>query len=193
MRRDVVSLLSLLVLLLAACGGAEDDVEGEADPEVEAEDTEASEDAPGDDEAGDDADASGSGDADTEPSSEPAPEPDPARVEEPCAEHDGESTGPFIDVASPVDDQHVESEVDLVGCASVYEGTVHYRLVAEDGEELLDDVTTAECGGPCVGEFVTTIDLAAAQGHDAATLAVFWDSPAGDGEQDTTEIELVLD
>lgn len=188
MRRNVVPLLSLLVLLLAACGGAEDDAEVEVDPEVEAEDTEASEDEPGDDEA-----ESGSEDPGSEASPESSPEPDPARVEEPCAEHDAESTGPFIDVVSPVDGQHVENEVDLVGCASVYEGTVHYRLVAEDGEELLDDVTTAECGGPCVGEFATTIDLAAAQGHDAATLAVFWDSPAGDGEQDTTEIELVLE
>jgi hypothetical protein len=189
--RTALSLLSVLVLLLAACGDdsevAVDDLETEeSDPaETEADD--------GDDDGSDDADdeaegGEGADDGDT------TPEPDPEQVADPCAERDEQAMEAFIDVASPVDGQHVQGEVDLIGCASVFEGTVRYVLVTEDGEELVDDFTTAECGGPCVGEFSTTVDLTGAEEHAAVTLRVFWDSPAdGGGEEDLQEIELVLD
>lgn len=191
MNRTALSLLSALVLLLAACG---DDAEVAVDDletgESESSDTDV--DATGDDgsEDGDD-EAEGREESDEE---ETSPEPDPEQVAAPCAERDEQAMDAFIDVASPVEGQHVQGEVDLVGCSSVFEGTVRYVLVADDGEELVDDFTTAECGGPCVGEFATTVDLAEAEGHATVTLRVFWDSPAeGGGEEDLQEIELVLD
>lgn len=190
--RIALSLLSALVLLLAACGD---------DSEVAVDDLETEESDPAESDADDDtddtdqdagADAGGDDGGDAEEAA--PPEPDPDEVEDPCGGHDEQAMDAFIDVVSPVDGQHVQGEVELIGCASVYEGTVRYLLVGDDGEELADDFTTAECGGPCVGEFATTVDLAEAEGHAAVTLRVFWDSPAeGGDEEDLQEIDLVLD
>lgn len=189
MHRIALSLLSALVLVLAACGD---------DSEVAVDDLGTEESEPAESDADQDTDGDAGADAGTDDAGgdqEAAPpEPDPDEVEDPCGGHDEQAMDAFIDVASPVDGQHVQGEVELIGCASVYEGTVRYLLVGEDGEELADDFTTAECGGPCVGEFATTVDLAEAEGHTAVTLRVFWDSPAeGGGEEDLQEVDLVLD
>ncbi len=191
MSRSVLALLSALVLLLAGCGDGAD-VEVDDVDDVDAGDTEAAEPDPDDGETdeAEDAEATDDGATHDEASS---PQPDPDEVAAPCSERDEQATDAFVDVVAPVDGQRVHDELELVGCASVYEGTVRFRLVTDEGEELVDDFTTAECGGPCVGEFAVTIDLATAEGHEAATLEVFWDSPAdGEGERDMQEIELVL-
>jgi hypothetical protein len=186
--RTALSILAVLVLSLAACG---DDSEVAID-DVDTEESEPDEDATADDEPDDAEEAEDDSAPDHE--EEASPEPDPDAVDAPCAERDEQAMDAFIDVVSPVDGQHVEGEVDLVGCASVYEGTVRYRVVSEDGEELVDDFTTAECGGPCVGAFDETVDLAPAEGHATVTLEVFWDSPAESGdEEDLQEIDLVLE
>ena len=205
MHRAALSLLLALVLALAACGDdadvavddldtedAQDEPDVPEEPESEEADADddSGDDGPGDDGPGDDAGEQEPGDGDA---SRDTPAPDPARVEEPCADHEDREMDAFLDVAAPVDGQAVAGDLELVGCANVPEGTVRYQLLADDGEQLVDDFTTAECGGPCVGEYRTSIDLGAADGHDTATLQVFWDSPAdGEGEQDLTEIELTL-
>lgn len=183
MPRVAVSLLSLLVVALAACGA-----DGAGDPAGEDVEIVEPEEAP-DDAAEDDGDDDG---ADVEAEQDDAgPEPDPARLEDPCAEHEGREGEAFLDVVAPVDGQRVEGEVRLVGCASVPEGTVRYRLLDAGGETLADDFTTATYGGPELGEFDETVGVDAT---GEATLEVFWDSPAeGEGERDLVEIDLVLD
>lgn len=127
--------------------------------------------------------AEASGDSLLDPAS--APSPDPGRVTDPCAVHaDGEMRA-FIDVVSPVADQQVGGSFDLVGCSSVPEGTIRYRL-SRGGTVVVDHVTTATAGGPGIGEFRETIPLSATGAH---TLEVFWDSPVSDRpEQDLTTV-----
>jgi hypothetical protein len=121
------------------------------------------------------------------PSAPPAPSPSASRVADPCAVHaDGELRA-FIDVVAPVTDQRVSGSIDLVGCASVYEGTVRYRL-SKGGSVLVDSFTTATAGGPGIGEFRESIALPAT---GRLTLEVFWDSPAtGEGERDRTAVSF---
>lgn len=123
-----------------------------------------------------------------EPSPVAPPEPDARQVAAPCAAHTAGSA--FIDVAAPVDGQQVGDLMPLVGCASVYEGTVRYRVLAADGTVLVDRFTTASAGGPELGEFRASVPLPEAAGQ--LTVEVFWDSPAdGEGERDLVRIRVV--
>lgn len=121
---------------------------------------------------------------------EPAPQPDPDRVADPCAVHEGGEMRVFIDVVSPVDGQRVDGEVALVGCASVYEGTIQYRIVDGDDVALVEGFTTATAGGPDIGEFRETI---AVPGTGARYLEVYWLDVATGSEQhpDGPERDLV--
>lgn len=113
------------------------------------------------------------------------PQPDADRVADPCAAHQGEEPRAFIDVVSPVEGQQADGSVDLVGCASVYEATVRYRLIGPGGALVADSFTTATAGGPDIGEFRETLTLGGAGPH---TLEVFWDSPADGSEADKSTI-----
>jgi hypothetical protein len=116
------------------------------------------------------------------------PTPDPGRVAAPCAAHAGSTPSVFIDVVSPVAGQSVGASFDLVGCASVYEGTVRYRVLDGAGRTVVDRFTTATAGGPELGEFRETVRVGA---DGPLTLHVFWDSPAdGEGERDLQVIRL---
>lgn len=121
----------------------------------------------------------------------PSPTPDQARMADPCAAHEGGEMRAFIDVVSPVDGQQVGGEIELVGCASVYEGTLQYRVLNAAGDVLLADFTTATAGGPEIGEFRETIALPA--GGQARYLEVYWDDVASGSEQhpDGPERDLV--
>ena len=85
--------------------------------------------------------------------------PDPDRMADPCAVHEDGEMRAFIDVVSPVESQRVSGELELVGCSSVFEGTIQYRILDADEEALLEDFTTATAGGPAIGEFRVTIEL----------------------------------
>jgi hypothetical protein len=140
--------------------------------------------------------APGEEQAPTEPSStspDPAsgstsgPTPDWSHASDPCSRHDAEAMQAFIDVVSPVDGQQVADGIALVGCSSVYEGTIRYRL-SQDGTVLEDHFVTATAGGPELGEFRHWIPLSTRGTH---TLEVFWDSPAdGEGERDLTTLSV---
>lgn len=187
MPRTPLAILLALLLLLAACGdGADDelsvdDLDEEPTEDVDEEDDSDEEPTPDPDE--DD----GEDDADDDP------EPDPARVADPCAEWQGKEMESFLDVVAPVDGQSVTDTVEMVGCANVPEGTVRYRVTADDGTTVADDFTTAECGGPCVGEYRTEVDLAEASSGQTLTLEVFWDSPADGSEQNHSEVEIEME
>ncbi len=119
------------------------------------------------------------------------PMPNQARMTDPCAVHEGGEMRAFIDVVSPVDGQQVDGEIDLVGCASVYEGTLQYRVLNPAGDVLLADFTTATAGGPQIGEFRETITVPG--GGQARYLEVYWEDVASGPEQhpDGPERDLV--
>ena len=52
----------------------------------------------------------------------------------------------YIKVFSPEPEEEVHDKVELTGLASVFEGTVTYDLVTEDGEVIYTDHTTAAMG-----------------------------------------------
>ena len=119
---------------------------------------------------------------------DPGPSADPAAMADPCAPRAGGEMAVFIDVVSPVAQQQVGGAIELVGCASVYEATVRYRLLDASGRVLVDSFTTATAGGPDIGEFRETIAISTI---GAVTLEVFWDSPKdGEGERDKVTLEL---
>lgn len=122
------------------------------------------------------------------PSTPASPVPDPGRVAAPCAAHAGAAPSAFIDVVSPVAGQAVGTSFELVGCASVYEGTVRYRVLDAADRTIVDRFTTATAGGPELGEFRRTVTVDA---DGPLTLHVFWDSPAdGEGERDLQVVRL---
>jgi hypothetical protein len=129
-----------------------------------------------------DASPDGSPTTSTGPDRPSSPTPDWTRAADPCAVHDPDDVRAFIDVVSPVDGQQIETgAVALVGCASVYEGTVRYRI-SRGGTVVEDGFVTASAGGPELGEFRKGIALGTTGTH---ILEVFWDSPAdGEGERD---------
>jgi hypothetical protein len=157
----------------------------------------------GEDDAGapvDEGDAAASGsDPAPEPSQPPAPssqsapaptpQPDPAAVADPCAPHVGGDVRAFIDVVAPVVGQAVSGgSIELVGCSSVYEATVSYRVLGGGGL-LAEGFTTATFGGPQIGEFRETI---AVRGTGPAVLEVFWEDAADGRERDLVRIEFEL-
>ncbi len=139
--------------------------------------------------AGDPADDGSTAATTTDPQPEPSgPTPDWSVTADPCALHDADQMRAFIDVASPVDGQQIDERgIALVGCSSVYEATVRYRIT-QGSTVIVDDFVTATAGGPELGEFRQWIDLTTTGTH---TLEVFWDSPKdGEGERDKTTLNF---
>jgi hypothetical protein len=129
-------------------------------------------------------------DAPAEPAPAP-PEPDPAAVADPCAAHQGRDLSPFVDLVSPVDGQVVAERVELVGCASVYEATVRYRLVDAAGRVLVDEFTTASAAGPELGEFRASVRLDDVTG--ALTVEAFWEDAADGRERDVVGRRITVE
>ena len=180
MQRAPLSVLLALLLLLAACGDADDDSELTVD-DVEGV-TESEE--PDEDVEPDEAD---------EPEEEPEPTPEPDRDGEQCREDaraEGMEGMGFVEVVVPVDGQHIAGELALEGCGVVPEGTVQYRLLDADGEVILEDFTTADFGGPEIGVFTDTI---ATDHTGEATLEVYWESPRDGAEEDLVSLDVVLE
>jgi hypothetical protein len=144
-------------------------------------------------EAAIEAEARAEAEAETEAEAEPeasTPEPDASRVNDPCAAHEGGEMRAFIDVVAPVEGQHVGGTLDLVGCASVFEGTIQYRILDAGGTVVLEDFTTATAGGPEIGEFRVNINLPAT---GDLVVEVYWEDQATGSEAhpDGPERDLV--
>lgn len=156
-----------------------DEPAGEDTTEPEAQDEAGTDPAPEPEDA-----PAGSPDVQAAPAS---PTPDAARLADPCAAHAGGDPRTFVDVVGPVDGQVLDGSLELVGCATVFEGTVLYRVVA-DGGVVVQGLTTASAGGPELGVFRETI---AVPGTGAATLEVFWEDAADGRERDVQRIAIV--
>lgn len=209
--RARLMILPAVALLTFACGAQGTDLEpaGSPDADVDGTDTSASDaggdeaadgndadggDATGDNATGDDATSDDASDDDASgDGQDTAPSPDAALLEDPCAEHEGREQDVFIDLVAPVDDQQVGEQVEIVGCANVFEATVLWRLLDGDGDVLEDGFTTATCGTGCVGEFRDEVSLAQAEGEPVAHLQVYWESAEDGSERDLVERVIALD
>ena len=73
----------------------------------------------------------------------------------------------------------VISPIEIVGTADVFEATVSYRLLDENGDVIASGVATALCGTGCRGSFEVALDYEVDHDQDG-TLEVFEES-AKDG------------
>jgi hypothetical protein len=85
----------------------------------------------------------------------------------------------------------VAERVELVGCASVYEATVRYRLVDAAGRVLVDEFTTASAAGPELGEFRASVRLDDVTG--ALTVEAFWEDAADGRERDVVGRRITVE
>lgn len=207
--RRLAILVAVLAVVLSACAGADDPVvdsppddptdEVPDEPDDDADGTDAQDDAPPADEAPADETPADEADTDDEEAEdgndgdEAAATPDAAALDDPCADHREREGEAFIELVAPVDDQQVDGQLELVGCSSVYEGTVQYRVLDGDGVTLEEGFTTAECGGPCIGEFRESVPLDAADGEPVAYIQVFWEDASDGSERDLVERIVVLE
>jgi hypothetical protein len=74
-------------------------------------------------------------------------------LDEPVTRDDYLSVFPNILVSSPGIGQRVQVPFDVTGVANSFEATVHLKLLDEDGNELLQEFTTALCGSGCWGDY----------------------------------------
>lgn len=162
-------------LMLTGCGQAEP--EPAADEVPETEDV-----SPGD---GEQPENGGSGEAE-------GPRPDPEELAAPCAGHEDRVEEMFITVASPVQEQVVGDNVELVGCSNVFEATVVWNLLDGDGRTLDEGFVTAECGTGCVGAFRDTVSLGSAADEAVVYLQVFAPNMADEGEEQLALTEVLL-
>jgi hypothetical protein len=178
--RRIVIVSAALALLLGGCGAQDPEVTAPVDGDLGGE----PEPAPDD------------------PTTEPDPiepaEPDDPALADPCADHRDRTDEAFVELLSPIDDEVVRDELQLIGCSNVPEATVSYRLLDGDGVTLAEGFTTAECGTGCVGAFAETVDLAAVLTEAGATdepvvyVQVFWEDAADGAERGLTERLVIL-
>jgi hypothetical protein len=109
--------------------------------------------------------------------------------EQPFARRLGMVREPRIWVTSPIAGEKVASPITLHGSASVFEGTVRYRLTDDDGNILADSFTTAIISDNNRGDFDASIlfnPTAAGKG----VLEVFWENAENGNEADMVIIPV---
>lgn len=92
---------------------------------------------------------------------------------------DFENVLPAIFVDPPLD--RAASPLTFAGTASVFEGTVSYRLEGEDGETIAEGFTTATEGGPGRGTFQALVEFQVDEPTDATLVA--FEVSAADGSE----------
>ncbi len=97
----------------------------------------------------------------------------------PWVRDDFEFIAPAIVVDAPMPGDTVISPIEIVGTADVFEATVSYRLLDENGDVIASGVATALCGTGCRGSFEVALDYEVDHDQDG-TLEVFEES-AKDG------------
>lgn len=109
--------------------------------------------------------------------------------EQPFSRNLGMVYEPAIWVTSPAAGDKVTSPIQLYGSASVFEGTVRYRLTDDNGTILADGFTTAHMEEFYRGDFDTAIPFSpTAAGH--GQLEVFWESAENGSEVDKVIIPV---
>ena len=96
-----------------------------------------------------------------------------------------------IVVDAPTDGEELTSPAILSGSANVFEATVSYRIVADDGKVVARGFTTATCGSGCRGTYSVTVPFEVEERTDA-TVEVFEESAENGRPLHKVEIPVVL-
>ncbi|GIW05304.1 MAG: hypothetical protein KatS3mg060_0109 [Dehalococcoidia bacterium] len=96
---------------------------------------------------------------------------------------------PGIVVTSPQAGATVSSPVRITGTASVFEGTVQFRIKDVNGQTIGQGVATASQGAPGRGTFSAEI---AYRGSGPGTIEVFSQSPRDGSDQFLVRIPVTL-
>jgi hypothetical protein len=88
---------------------------------------------------------------------------------------------PEILVDTPAAWQYVEGPIDVTGVARVFEATVDWELLDNDGAVLRSGFTTASIGGPFWGRFAFAIPYTVTE-RQVGSLVV-WETSAMDGSR----------
>ena len=72
---------------------------------------------------------------------------------------DYEDQVPAIVVEEPAIGEEVQGPLVVKGTANVFEATVSFKVIGENGETLLKDFATATCGTGCRGDFEKELDV----------------------------------
>ena len=96
---------------------------------------------------------------------------------------------PIILVERPALGEAVSSPVQVRGTASVFEATLHVRLVGPGGEEIRDEVLTASEGAPGRGTFSVEIPFSAS---GPGTVEAYTLSAADGSEQHNVQVRVTL-
>ncbi|CFX43417.1 GerMN domain [Syntrophomonas zehnderi OL-4] len=96
---------------------------------------------------------------------------------------------PAIWVTSPTPGQTVSNPVEIKGTARVFEATISYRIVDDQGKELAEGFTTASAGAPDRGEFSTKAGFQTS-GPGKGKIEVFWQSMKDGSVQDKVTVPV---
>ncbi|MEX0674146.1 MAG: Gmad2 immunoglobulin-like domain-containing protein [Gaiellaceae bacterium] len=110
-------------------------------------------------------------------------------IDEPLTREDFVDLMPIILVERPALGETVSSPVQVRGTASVFEATLHVRLVGPGGEEIRDEVVTASEGAPGRGTFSVEIPFSAS---GAGIVEAFTLSAADGSEQHGVQVPVEL-
>jgi len=80
-------------------------------------------------------------------------------LEGPQKRADYEDQVPAIVVEEPAIGEEVHGPLVVKGTANVFEATVSFKVIGEDGETLATDFATATCGTGCRGDFEKRLDV----------------------------------
>jgi len=100
-------------------------------------------------------------------------------LDHPQTRGDYEDLLPAIVVDSPRVGASVSSPVTITGTADVFEATVSFQILDENGHVLTQGATTATCGTGCRGDY--TIVAAFHVSHDQQGTIEVFESSARDG------------
>lgn len=110
-------------------------------------------------------------------------------IDEPQTREDFADLTPIILVERPALGETVSSPVRVSGTASVFEATLHVRLVGPGGEEIRDEVVTASEGAPGRGTFSVEIPFSAS---GPGTVEAYTLSAADGSEQHGVQVPVTL-
>lgn len=96
---------------------------------------------------------------------------------------------PVIWVTSPAPGQTISNPVEIKGTARVFEATISYRIIDNQGKELAEGFTTASAGAPERGEFSTKAGFESS-GPGKGKIEVFWLSMKDGSVQDKVTVPV---
>ena len=110
-------------------------------------------------------------------------------MDDPQRRKDYQDLYPQILVRSPVMGERVSSPVTVTGDANVFEATVSFRILDENGDEIATEFATATCGSGCRGDY--SGEVAFKVDHEQHGVIEVFESSAEDGS-DLHKVQIAV-